>query len=109
MTSESQPEPAPGRQAAPVPGAGEGDLVRAALDHLRGIQPSGGEAPGSPTVARQKESLREWAGRLGLLLDPEVTIPCHPGGGFLKFIADTIQAGHTLKAERTASTTSRKQ
>jgi len=46
--------------------------------------------------------------RAGELLVPFDVIPCRPAGGFLKFIADTIQAGHTLKAERTTSTTSRK-
>jgi len=42
------------------------------------------------------------------LLVPFDVIPCHPEGGFLQFIADTLAAGHTLKAERTATTTSRK-
>jgi hypothetical protein len=46
--------------------------------------------------------------RAGDLLVPFDVIPCHPEGGFLQFIADTLAAGHTLKAERTATTTSRK-
>ncbi len=45
--------------------------------------------------------------RAGELLVPFDVIPCHPAGGFLKFIADTLQAGHTLKAERTVTTTPR--
>lgn len=45
--------------------------------------------------------------RAGELLVPFDVIPCHPAGGFLKFIADTLQAGHTLRAERTVSTTPR--
>jgi len=81
MASESQPQPESGRQAAPVPGAGGRDLVQAALDLLRGISPAGGEPPGSPTVARQKESLREWARGLGLLLDPDVIVPRLGRGG----------------------------
>ena len=47
--------------------------------------------------------------RAGDLLVPFDVIPCHPAGGFLKFIADTLQAGHTLKAERTVTTTPRPQ
>ena len=46
--------------------------------------------------------------RAGELLVPFDVIPCRPAGGFLEFIADTIQAGHSFKAERTATTTSRK-
>jgi len=69
MSGESQPQPESGRQAAPVPGADGRDLVCAALDLLRGIPPAGGEPSGSPTVARQKENLREWARGLGLLLE----------------------------------------
>ena len=46
--------------------------------------------------------------RAGELLVPFDVIPCHPDGGFLQFIADTISAGHTLKAERTVTTTARK-
>ena len=81
MSSESQPQPESSRQAAPVPGAGERDLVRAALDLLRGIPPAGGEASGAPTIARQKENLREWARGLGLLLDPEAIVPRLGRGG----------------------------
>ena len=69
--SESQPQPESSRQTAPVPGAVERDLVRAALDYLRGIPTAGGEASGSPTVARQKADLCEWAKSLGLLLTPD--------------------------------------
>ncbi len=46
------------------------DLVRAALDHLRGSVSSDGTALGTPSGARQKEGLREWARSLGLLLSP---------------------------------------
>jgi hypothetical protein len=30
-------------------------------------------------------------------------IPCHPGGGFLAFIRDALEAGHSLKAVRSVS------
>jgi hypothetical protein len=46
------------------------DLVVAAFSHLRGGLPSDVATPGTPTLARQKESLREWARGLGLLLNP---------------------------------------
>lgn len=43
-------------------------LVLAALNHVRGGVSSDGGASGTPTLARQKEDLREWARGLGLLL-----------------------------------------
>lgn len=44
------------------------DLIVQALDHLtRSIQ-TDGSSHGAPTLARQKEDLREWARSLGLLL-----------------------------------------
>jgi hypothetical protein len=57
------------------------DLVRAALDHLRGVQASGGEASGPPSLARQKTHLREWAEGLGLLLNAEDIVPRLERGG----------------------------
>ncbi len=57
------------------------DLVLAALDFLRGIQSSGSEASGTPTLARQKEELRQWADSLGLLLNAEVYTACLERGG----------------------------
>ncbi len=69
MASESEPHaPANSRSPAHQRGADGADLVRAALDFLRGIQPSGGEVSGPPSLARQKENLRQWADSLGLLL-----------------------------------------
>ena len=75
IASESQRQPMPDRQTSPVFGAGKPDFIRASLDHLRGIPPAGGETLGTPPVARQKESLREWARSLGLLLDPDAIVP----------------------------------
>lgn len=43
--------------------------------------------------------------RAGDTLVPFDIIPCHPAGGFLEFIADTIAAGHSVRAVRTVSTT----
>ncbi len=45
--------------------------------------------------------------RAGELLVPFDVIPCHPEGGFLQFIADTIRSGQTVKPQRTVSTTPR--
>ncbi len=44
--------------------------------------------------------------RAGDDLIPFDVIPCHPGGGFLQFIQDTVSAGHQLRAVRTVSTAS---
>ncbi|MCW5558297.1 MAG: hypothetical protein KIT22_10760 [Verrucomicrobiae bacterium] len=45
--------------------------------------------------------------RAGDTLVPFDVIPCRPAGGFLQFIADTLAAGHTVRAERKISTTPR--
>ncbi len=57
------------------------DLVVAAFDYLRGLSQAGGDSSGPPTVARQKEGLREWARSLGLLLNPDLIIPRLERGG----------------------------
>jgi len=41
--------------------------------------------------------------RAGDTLIPFDVIPCHPGGGFLSFIEETLATGHTLRAVRTIS------
>ncbi|MBK8038937.1 MAG: hypothetical protein IPK22_17670 [Verrucomicrobiaceae bacterium] len=64
------PEPPPAAREAPAHSRADGaDLILAALDHLRGISPAGVGTLGTPTLTRQKESLREWARGLGLLLN----------------------------------------
>lgn len=96
------------------------DLIVQALDHLRGGVQTDGSSHGAPTLARQKEDLREWARSLGLLLKyaknlvrfedtliPFDVIPWRPDGGFPKFIADTLAEGQTLSAVRTVSTSKR--
>ncbi len=40
-------------------------------------------------------------------LIPFDVIPCRPAGGFLQFIADTLAAGHTVRAVRRSTTTPR--
>ena len=40
-------------------------------------------------------------------LIPFDVIPCRPAGGFLQFIADTLAAGHTVRAVRTVTTSPR--
>lgn len=42
--------------------------------------------------------------RAGDDLIPFDVIPCHPGGGFLAFIEETLAAGHSLRAVRTVTT-----
>lgn len=42
--------------------------------------------------------------RAGEILIPFDVIPCRPAGGFLKFIEDTLAAGHSLRSERKVST-----
>jgi hypothetical protein len=70
MDNEAQPASDDIRPSAPHRGADATDLVLAALDHLRGISQAGIGASGTPPLARQEKDLREWADRLGLLLDP---------------------------------------
>lgn len=67
VSQHAQPDPG---EAASLRRADGADLVGAALSHLRRGLPSTGAAHGTPTLARQKESLREWARGLGLLLSP---------------------------------------
>lgn len=42
--------------------------------------------------------------RAGEDLIPFDVIPCHPAGGFLSFIQETLAAGHSLRAVRTVTT-----
>lgn len=68
MTSESEPRPANPRPPADQRGEDAADLVLAALDLLRGSLSADGGACGQAPLARQKEDLRQWVDRLGLLL-----------------------------------------
>jgi len=45
--------------------------------------------------------------RAGDDLIPFDVIPCHPAGGFLAFIEETLAAGHRLRAVRTVTTSPR--
>jgi len=81
MTSESQPPTGNSHPSAHQRGTDEGDLVLAALDHLRGVQEAGGSPSGPPPLARQEACLLQWADRLGLLLNPEGIIPFLDRGG----------------------------
>jgi hypothetical protein len=71
MISESMPARPSTRPPADQRGTDGADLVRAALDFLRGGVSADVGTCGPPTLARQKEDLREWADRLGLLLSSE--------------------------------------
>lgn len=42
--------------------------------------------------------------RAGGDLIPFDVIPCHPAGGFLQFVEETLAAGHSLHAVRTVTT-----
>ena len=62
-------------------GADGPDLVFAALTHLRGSLPADHGASRTPTIARQKTDLREWAAGLGLLLNADGLPPKVVRGG----------------------------
>ena len=68
MSRESNPASPSSRPPAHQRGTHGADLVLAALDFLRGGVSADVGTCGSPTLARQKEDLRQWADRLGLLL-----------------------------------------
>lgn len=71
MENEGNKDSSNSRPPADQRGTDADDLVLAAIDFVRGIHETGGSPSGTPSLARQKESLREWANRLGLLLDAE--------------------------------------
>lgn len=81
MPSESHPPTGNSHPPAHQRGTDEGDLIRAALNHLRGVQEAGGGSSGSPSLARQEACLLQWADGLGLLLNPEKIIPFLDRGG----------------------------
>lgn len=81
MSSEANHQPGSAREAAALTRADGPDLVRAALDHLRGISTASGATSGTSAVTRQEKNLCEWARSLGLLLDPLVIIPRLERGG----------------------------
>lgn len=70
MSSESETSSASSSPSAHQCGTDGEDLVLAALGIVRGSVSPDRSPSGSPSLARQKESLREWADRLGLLLSP---------------------------------------
>ena len=62
------------------------------------------------TRAFRNHALRDQHGRTVRFQDdliPFDVIPCRPAGGFLQFIADTLAAGHTVRAVRTVTTSPR--
>jgi hypothetical protein len=71
MTDEAEPSSANARPSAHQRGTDGADLILAAFDFVRGFSQAGGSSSGPPTLACQKENLRQWADRLGLLLNPE--------------------------------------
>lgn len=81
MPSETESESEIPHPPAHQRDADAGDLILAALDYLRGVQEAGGGSSGPPTLARQEARLREWADRLGLLLNAEEITPFLDRGG----------------------------
>lgn len=69
------------REAAAHSRADGAHLIFAAFRHLGGGLPADGGSPGSPSLARQKENLREWARGLGLLLSQSDLPPKVVRGG----------------------------
>jgi hypothetical protein len=68
MKSEKGRPSKPASKTVALSRADGPDLVRTALDFLRRSLPSDVSTPGTPTIARQKADLVEWAKSLGLLL-----------------------------------------
>lgn len=81
MASETEPNREIPSPPADQRGADAGNLVLEALDELRGLQETSGSTPGPPPLAWQETRLREWADRLGLLLNPEDIVPFLDRGG----------------------------
>jgi hypothetical protein len=81
MSSENRTSDGSPRPPAHQRGADAGDLVLAALNHLRRVQETSGSASGSPTLAWQEARLLQWADGLGLLLNPQEIIPFLDRGG----------------------------
>ena len=68
MSHESASRSTPDHPPPDFAGTDGGDLIGAAIRHLGGSLSGNGTASWSIPIARQKESLREWAGSVGLLL-----------------------------------------
>jgi hypothetical protein len=69
MTDEAKPSSANSRPSAHQRGTDGADLILAASDFVRGSLPADRSSSGPPTLACQKENLRQWADGLGLLLN----------------------------------------
>jgi hypothetical protein len=59
---------------------------------------------GPPHAPGKEARLLQRADRLGVLLNPQEIIPCHPAGEFIAFTNETLAAGHSLGAVRTVTT-----
>jgi hypothetical protein len=132
MSSETEPDSEIPHPPADQRGTDAGDSCRQKTDFHRGVLSANRTALGTPHAPGKKASLPQWADSLGLLLNlgskdnlgvfdahdknlvragqdliPFDVIPCHPAGGFLAFIQETLAAGRSLRAVR-ASKTSRR-
>jgi hypothetical protein len=81
MSNENEPQDTDPTPPADQQRADGADLVFAALDQLRRISGPDVSSSGPSSLIGQKKSLVEWAGNLGLLLDPEQYFPQLQRGG----------------------------
>jgi len=81
MSDESSSRPGAPHPPVDHTGADGRDLIREAFDYGGGILSSSGATHWKITLARQKESLREWAGSVGLLLKAADYVPRLLRGG----------------------------
>jgi len=98
MANETEPDSEIPDPPAHQRSADAGDLILAALDDIRGVQEAGGDPSRPPSLASQESRLREWADRLGLLLNAEEIIPFLDRGGQEHEILK--QADRVLKVTR---------
>jgi hypothetical protein len=69
MSNEAEPKSEILRSPADQRSADPRDLIVEALDYIRGGVSGNRDASGPPALARQEASLRQWADRMGLLLN----------------------------------------
>ena len=67
----NEPEKSSSDQAPPLSQSSQQNLIESALTHLKGSLSRDDRSPRQASLARQKESLTEWARDLGLLLNSE--------------------------------------
>ena len=81
-------------------GADGADRLTAAFDVLRGVLSECGGTPWTVSQARQEESLLEWAGRVGALLNAEDIFPFTVKGGMEHDLLHPLRDGRLWKATK---------